>query len=358
MRPDPHHSRPRRHGHDAFTLIEAMLALSILTAVLGATFAIFRTAIAGWEAGKRVSDNVQRGRIISDSLLETFRSVIFSNNRRDFYAVFGVDAAADGYDRDVISLVTISPRFSIPGQTLPGPRRLTFAVIEDGRGESYLGVAAHSFLEDLDEDRKVIFQPESYEYAMLAPYVRGMNITYFNNETGEWVEEWPPPDAAEDAVVFPSAIALNLTVANIDARMPDALYASLTSLPIAELYQPKRLGESEVPIEQELTDETAGGGTGQPTGGTGAGAGGRPDTGGRRGPGSGQRGFDGGPGGFGRGGFDRGRGFDGGRGGSGRGGTGRGGFGGGGPGGAGPRGGGGSGGGGGMRPPAPPGGGR
>jgi prepilin-type N-terminal cleavage/methylation domain-containing protein len=279
------------HRHRGFTLIETLLALTILAGVLTATFATFRSAMSGWDAGKRVADNMQRARVVMDGLQETFRSVMFSQDRPELYEIIGINGQSNGYDRDIITFVTVSSRFKATGTTLPGPHRLTFAIIDDGSTDPYLGVAIHGFLENLNEDGELIFEPQGYEFAQLAPYVRGMNILFFDNQTGEWLEEWPPADLEEESTpLFPSAIDIELHIENIDPGAEDIVFPSIIRFPIAEYYEPTREGESEVPMEPEADEEI----DSAPAGGGGGGGGTNIDGGGRGGRGGAQGGRGGG----------------------------------------------------------------
>lgn len=282
----------RPNTGSGFTLIETLLALTILAGVLSATFATFRSAMSGWEAGKRVADNMQRARIVMDGLRETFRSTMFSNDRPELYEIYGINSQADGYERDILSFVTVSSRFKASGLTLPGPHRLTFAIIDDGRSDPYLGVAIHGFLENINDDGEFVFEPQNYEFVQLAPYVRGMNLLFFDNTTGEWLESWPPEELSEESPpIFPSAIDIELSIANIEPDAADIVFPSIIRFPIAEYYQPTREGESEILMEPEADEEIGGapaqGGGGAPGGGRGGqGGGGRPgfnQGGGRRG---------------------------------------------------------------------------
>ena len=298
----------RQNTRSGFTLIETLLALTILAGVFSATFATFRSAMSGWEAGKRVADNMQRARIVMDGLRETFRSTMFSNDRPELYEIYGINSQAGGYERDILSFVTVSSRFKASGLTLPGPHRLTFAIIDDGRSDPYLGVAIHGFLENINDDGEFVFEPHNYEFVQLAPYVRGMNLLFFDNTTGEWLESWPPEELSEESEpIFPSAIDIELSIANIDPDAADIVFPSIIRFPIAEYYQPTREGESELLIEPEA-DEEIGGAPAQ--GGGGAPGGGRGGRGGQGGQGGGGR-----PG-FNQGGGRRGGGFDGNRGGN------------------------------------------
>ena len=82
MRPVTTAADPRRRGSDnaGFTLLEIMLAVTILAVVITAVYTTWSTALRAWKRSVNISDALQRQRIVMDTLDELTKSMVFFNS--------------------------------------------------------------------------------------------------------------------------------------------------------------------------------------------------------------------------------------------------------------------------------------
>src|SRR2546426_1272580 len=119
-------------GNAGFTLLEIMLAVTILAVVITAVYTTWSTALRAWKRSINVSDALQRQRIVMDTLDELTKSMVFFNSRPDLYGFQAGHDARTGYS---ISFVTASDVLLPPAEALAaGMRRVTISLLRDEHG--------------------------------------------------------------------------------------------------------------------------------------------------------------------------------------------------------------------------------
>src|SRR5437868_5818492 len=85
---------PRRHKQNAFTLIELMVALTILALIVTAIYSAWFSILKGSTAAARAAAGAQRTRLTMRLIEDAFLgAVMFNQNSR--YYTFLVDAQGD-----------------------------------------------------------------------------------------------------------------------------------------------------------------------------------------------------------------------------------------------------------------------
>ena len=163
-------------SHRAFTLVEILIAMGILSMVLAAIYSSWTSILRASKVGLDSAAAVQRARIAGRIIEESLSSVeSFAQNQRYYSFV------AENGSEPLLSFVTrLSPSFPRNGKFAGlDVRRVVFSV-ENGqlmlRQKPYL-------MEDMDEDEK--------KY----PLVLGYNVKEFKTEfwdirLNDWIDEW------------------------------------------------------------------------------------------------------------------------------------------------------------------------
>lgn len=184
----------------AFTLLEVMLAVTILSLVITVTYTLWSTALTAWRRGMAGLEDVQRDRIVVEALENLTRAAVFFPANPDFYTVRGTLTPGLG---STISFVTASP-WGLPEsqQMLRGLRRVTIGLRYDERGRLYLGFCNTPAVMLTEEpERDAVWQVLSRE-------VIGFEVRYRDPRNNIWVTEWQEthlvPSALEYTVAFRS----------------------------------------------------------------------------------------------------------------------------------------------------------
>src|SRR5690349_6679337 len=128
-----------RRGRSAFTLLELMLAITVLALVMTAIFSTWNAALSGWKRTAGVSDNFQRERVVMANLADLTKSLVYAPSKDDLY---DVTFNRDPQNGDSVSFVTASDALLPPSEIMSmGMRRVTIGMQHDQRGRIFLGIA-------------------------------------------------------------------------------------------------------------------------------------------------------------------------------------------------------------------------
>jgi hypothetical protein len=186
-----------RETRAAFTVLEVMLAVTILALVVTTVYTTWNAALTAWRRGTESSDTFQRQRVVMEALSELARSAVFFSAHADLYEVVGTH---EGTGRDSVSFVTASDLLLPPSDmVLAGMRRVTIAMQQDRYGRNYLGIANAPALEATGD------QAEKPTFYALSTDVSGFVVRYRDPRDNSWHDDWQDtavPAAIEFTVVF------------------------------------------------------------------------------------------------------------------------------------------------------------
>jgi prepilin-type N-terminal cleavage/methylation domain-containing protein len=220
------HSRhPTKAG---FTLLELIVAITILVVAMGIAFQSFSSTLRGWKRGTEVIESIHHGDFAMNQLAASLNSIIFFENDRKSYA-FRLEKEFQGnLPTDWISFVTPSPAFLHPNDPLAsGPHRLQLFIMEDDRGNP----ALHSIsMPALANEEEFIdeYDPEPY---LITRAVQGLELLIWDKENEEWLEEWE----AENSL--PERVLVSIFVTSNDEEEEPVVYSRVLNLPAAESLQ-------------------------------------------------------------------------------------------------------------------------
>jgi general secretion pathway protein J len=188
---------PVQSSAGGFTLLELLLAVTVLGLIITSVYRTWSTSLNGWKRALEVSDSFQRERVVMDVLGELTHSAVYFPSARDLYQFQGTAAATSG--SNTVSFVTASDALLPPGETVvAGLRRVTIALHREENGETFLGVESAPALQPENADPVPV--------RVISTAVTGFATRYRNPRDGTWVEEWAErtlmPDAIEYTVAF------------------------------------------------------------------------------------------------------------------------------------------------------------
>ncbi len=213
--------RKRPSRRQGFTLLEIMLAVTILSLVMAAVYGIWSTSLTSWKRGMAVADSLQRGRVVLDTLEDLARSAEFYPSKPEDYTVI---SARDANGSAYISFVTTSDALLTPSEvTAFGMRRVALAMSRDEKGNPFLGIVSQPALADEPNIKKV-------DWRVLSKDVVGFGVRYRNPKDGDWSDNWTETNLVPSAIQFtvafaPDAPGMEPVVITRAVDLPGATYA-------------------------------------------------------------------------------------------------------------------------------------
>lgn len=233
-----------RHSR-AFTLLEIMVALALLSMIIVAIYSSWNAIIKGSKVAREVATASQRTRITMRTLQDSLLCACLFNANTNYYA-FLADSQGD---YSSFSFVARLPK-SFPRSGKFGDldvRRLAFTIENGSDGRKQLVLRQNPLLMDVDKDEQ--------EFPLvLAKDVDTFIVEYIDPKTGDWIRDWT------NAVMLPREVRFQLAIGHTDRSFTRSLETMVGTVALAA--QP-------VPIEWQMPMNAASG-LGKPGAGTGA----------------------------------------------------------------------------------------
>lgn len=262
-------SAHRNNNHNAFTLLELLIAVSLLSVIMLVTLFTFNTVTRSWEVGRNVINATGHADYTMEQLVVALRSAYFSGagNANGFQFE---DDGDDSRAHDVITWTKV-------GRALIGedaeftdvPHRITVTVKEPD-GSTRGGLTVRVFRQDLQIDE---FDPEKDAAEILIdPSVTGFNCRMIDpaipikDDEPNWIDEWTKTNT------IPTAVELTLWLKPAEEGGEAIESKRVVEIPMAEYSQNPESGSSG-------NSNSSGSGSGGGNRGSGSG-GNRPNTGG------------------------------------------------------------------------------
>lgn len=221
-----------------FTLLEILLAVSILAVVSAITYVSFTTVVTAWRRGVALAEDLHHGDYVMDQLVMALRSTYFPETGAKSASRYGFSLEDDGdgeQSSDTISWVKLGG--SLVGEDCPfvgSPHRVRFFVGDSDDGERGAMVAAWR-LEGQPEE----FDPDED----VTPVFLSREITGFNcrtlvpeNVTDEGEVEWQ--DEWEYTNDVPLAVELTLYLTPLEEGGDPIEVKRVVQVPVAYLCEP------------------------------------------------------------------------------------------------------------------------
>lgn len=174
----------------AFTLIELLLSLSLLSIVCTVTYLTFSTSLRAWRKGTSMTDSLHHGDYVVEQMVMGLRSMYYPESRPgNLYGFWHEDNGSDEDARDVISWVKLGS--SLVGSDSPfvdSPHRVKLYLDTDEKERSVVALKAWQLLGQAED-----FDPEELEAIHLSRKVIGFDCRcayQVVEDEIEWFDEW------------------------------------------------------------------------------------------------------------------------------------------------------------------------
>lgn len=181
----PHISPLTSHG---FTLVELLVALSIMTLVCGASFMLLSSVSKAWQRGTALSKDLHAGDFVIEQLVGALRSARYRNGEDGLILKKSGSGKAAS---DSISWVKEGPDLvGVNSYMAKTFHHVRFFVGQDKNGNRGAAYTAwgDEYLQPDD------FDPETLEPEVLSDRIIGLGVRVatndFESEQIEWLDEW------------------------------------------------------------------------------------------------------------------------------------------------------------------------
>jgi len=223
-------TEPRRRQAPGFTLLEVLLAISLLGVVSAITYMSFATVVTGWRKGMSMVDKLHHGDLIIEQLVMALRSAYYPDvkGQAPLYGFTHEDEGNGPYSSDVISWVKLGS--ALVGQDCPfvgSPHRVKFSVETDDEGDG-MGVIRAWQLFGQPED----FDPDDVPPRYLSRHITGFNCRAAYKKVDDdidWQDEW------ENTNRLPTVIELTFYLQPFDKDDPPIEIKRILGIPVAPL---------------------------------------------------------------------------------------------------------------------------
>jgi prepilin-type N-terminal cleavage/methylation domain-containing protein len=239
-----------------FTLVEVLLAVTILGLVVTAVYSTWSAALMAWRRGSDASEVFQRQRIVMDALTELAQSVVYFGASPSLYAVSGRSKPGWG---DTVSFVTASDVLLPPSEAIDaGMRRVTISLEQDEYGRKYLAIVNSPAVSGDETNITAVLQAH-----VLSMDVSGFYVRYLDPRNSAWQDAW------EDASMIPLAMEFTVVFGEQGDRLPPVVVTRAVDLPVAAFVsQNSGLMPTLGPVEQVQRRQVEISGTQNNTSGT------------------------------------------------------------------------------------------
>ncbi len=203
-----------------FTLLELLIALSILSISFVVIWSTFSGVIKAWERGTDLLNELRHGDYVMEQVVSALRSTAFFKTAPGKYGFHLESGSAGSYPGDRVSWVTAHPAFMPPDSELGrGLHRIVISIEDNKKGDPGFAVRAFSHFSDLgDEDTDPWF---------VSSEVKGIECRTFDPESEDWETDW------EDTNTIPSLVEITLYMDPIEKYGPPVKLSQAIEIPVA-----------------------------------------------------------------------------------------------------------------------------
>jgi prepilin-type N-terminal cleavage/methylation domain-containing protein len=199
----------------AFTLMEVMIALFLMSFIVAAVYSSWLAVVRGHKAAAKAAAEVQRSRIALETIEGSLMAARMFVASQDYY-YFQAENGSRATLSFVARLSDNFPRASKFGDAYM--RRVSF-VLEPGRDSGHRLVLRQApFLLDFDED-------EQLHPVVLARNVRKFEMEFWDIRDREWKDEWTQTNQ------LPTAIKINFQMESGNSAKPEEALSKIIFIP-------------------------------------------------------------------------------------------------------------------------------
>jgi prepilin-type N-terminal cleavage/methylation domain-containing protein len=212
--PNPEH--PPVRARSGFTLLEILVAVTLLATAFTIIMSTFSATLDGWRRSGEFLDRITHGDFVIDQMVASLRSTAYFKNRPEKYG-FWLDSKGGGdAPSDSISWVTSGTAFMLPEDPLAnGMYRIMLSVEDEG-------LAVRSAQHMKDE-----LEMDDVDPWFVSPRVKGLGCRVYNFEEEDWDDEW------ENTNEIPSLVEITLFLEPVEKGEPMVKLQRIVEIPLA-----------------------------------------------------------------------------------------------------------------------------
>ena len=212
-----------RLSHDrrkAFTLLELLVALTLLATAFTIIVGTFSTTIGAWKRGNELLDDLHHGDFVLDQLVSSLRSAAYFDTAKSKYGFHLKDRDGGSYPADMISWVTSGTAFMPTGSPLAnGLHRIVVTIEDNEDGDPAVAIRAYPHLADTEEDDE--------DPWFISTVVKGLDCRTYNVEEEGWDNDW------EDTNSIPSIVEVTLFMDPLEEYGDPVKLSRMVQIPVA-----------------------------------------------------------------------------------------------------------------------------
>ncbi len=209
-----------RKSKMAFTLLEILVSMVILSIALTLAWQTFSAATRAWTGGRKLVDKMHHGDFVLTQISSALRSMAFFEKSAEHYG-FRMENNSVGYGEHSISWVTASDAFIPRGEAFEhGLHRIEVGGGTDDDGEEGLVVTVWSHLiDDEDAEKKSWFITDS---------IKGLSCQVYDTDKDEerWKDDWEYSNA------IPGLIEITLYAEPMKKHADPVEFRQLIEIPL------------------------------------------------------------------------------------------------------------------------------
>lgn len=208
-------------GKSGFTLLEVLVALTIMAVAFAVAYGSIFTALKAWRRGTELVDGMRHGDFVLDHLESALRSAFYVEGEGERYGLRFKNRMAD-YPADELSWVTLHPAFTTPKSVLKrGAHRIVVTIDNFDGKDAFAARCQSHFLERGD-------LPDEPENKRVSPLIVGLDCRFYDEEDDKWLDEW------ENTNTIPHLLEISLYKKPLEKGGDPVLQRRLVELPLAE----------------------------------------------------------------------------------------------------------------------------
>jgi len=216
--------------NSGFTLLEILLAVTILSIVSTVTFMTFSAATSAWQRGAALMDRLHHGDFVMNQLVMALRSSYYPEGGvQGEYGFQHLDSGDGPEAQDEISWVKLGGALIGGNLAYAGtPHRVRFFLDDNENGQRSAAVVSWR-LDGQPDD----FDPDELPPVFLSSRVKGINCraAWTLDAEGEidWKDEWKETNR------IPSMVEITLYIDPVVERDPPVEFKRIVGLRVAEV---------------------------------------------------------------------------------------------------------------------------
>jgi len=217
-----------------FTLLEVLLAMTILSVMGLMVFGSFRSLVDTTVTAEKALDELHMTDSVVRQITESLRSAVFFDSDPRRYT-FLYEKGTGTPPEDTLSWVTRSKAFLPPEYpTREGLNRLELSV-QNIDGEQGLVARAYSSLLDAESD-----EAEDVEPWLVSKRVKGLEVFFYDIGEEDWVEDWERDNQ------LPTHLVLTLYIQGDEPNAQMQEHRIAVEIPVGKMSRDTRRGSRRV----------------------------------------------------------------------------------------------------------------